>query len=58
MPNAFKPIFIRRDQLVRVGSLHDGGYVLTKELINNTKYLISFGIYDNFDIRKTFTDFI
>jgi hypothetical protein len=52
LSNAFKPIFIRRDQLVRVGSLYDGGYVLTKELINNTKYLISFGISDNFDFEE------
>jgi hypothetical protein len=52
LSNAFKPIFIRRDRLVRVRSLYDGGYVLTKELINNTKYLISFGISDNFDFEE------
>ena len=36
LPKEFRPIFVKRDQLVRVGSLYDGGYILTKKLVKNT----------------------
>ena len=52
LPNIFKPIYTQDSSLVRIGSLEDGGYILTKELVKNTKHLISFGISDNFDFEK------
>lgn len=52
LPKEFRPIFVKRDQLVRVGSLYDGDYILTKKLVKNNKFLISFGISDNFDFEE------
>lgn len=52
LPKIFKPIYIKLSELVRIGSLDDGGYILTKDLIKNTKHCITFGISDNFDFEK------
>ena len=52
LPKIFKPYYIEVSQLVRIGSLEDGGYILTNTLVKNVKHLISFGIQDNFDFEK------
>ena len=52
LPKIFKPCYIEVSQLVRIGSLEDGGYILTNTLVKNVKHLISFGIQDNFDFEK------
>ncbi len=49
-----KPIFIDNSQLVRLGSIDDGGYVVPKETINSSNLLISMGISDNWDFEKDF----
>ncbi len=41
-----------RCDAVRVGSKHDGGYVIDSESIKTSKYLLSFGIGENFDFEK------
>ena len=52
LPKIFKPYYIEVPELVRIGSLEDGGYILTSTLVKNVKHLISFGIQDNFDFEK------
>ena len=52
LPKIFKPFYVVVSELNRIGSLDDGGYILTKELIRNTKHCLSFGISDNFDFEK------
>jgi hypothetical protein len=52
LPRIFKPFYVEFSELTRIGSLDDGGYILTKELIKNTNHCVSFGISDNFDFEK------
>lgn len=52
LPRIFKPFYVEFSELTRIGSLEDGGYILTKELIKNTNHCVSFGISDNFDFEK------
>jgi hypothetical protein len=52
LPRNFKPFYVASSELIRIGSLDDGGYILTKELVRKTKYCVSFGISDNFDFEK------
>ena len=52
LPKILKPFYVEFSKLTRIGSLEDGGYILTNELIKNTKHCISFGISDNFDFEK------
>ncbi len=35
---------MHRDDLVRLGSKHDGGYIVTKNIIEHTDFLVSLGI--------------
>ena len=52
LPRNFKPFYVASSELIRIGSLEDGGYILTKELVRHTKHCVSFGISDNFDFEK------
>ena len=52
LPKIFKPIYIDNNDLIRIGSLNDGGYILSKNLTKNLNLLISFGISDNWDFEK------
>ena len=52
LPKIFKPIYIDNNDLIRIGSLNDGGYILSKDLTKNLNLLISFGISDNWDFEK------
>lgn len=54
LPAFFRPLYINNSNLIRVGSDFDGGYVLFKKSIINTKHLITYGIADNFDFEKSF----
>ena len=49
-----KPIFIDNSELVRLGSIDDGGYVVPKQTIKSSDLLISMGISDNWDFEKDF----
>ena len=53
-PKELKPIFVDDKDLIRLGSIDDGGYVLPIETIKTSKSLISFGISDNWDFEKDF----
>ena len=49
-----KPIFIDDSELVRLGSIDDGGYVVPKVTVKSSNLLISMGISDNWDFEKDF----
>jgi hypothetical protein len=46
---------IKLDNLVRVGNVHDGGYILSKRQIEKTDILLSFGVNDDWIFEKEFT---
>jgi len=53
-PKEFKPIYIENNELIRLGSYEDGGYVVPRETILSSKLLISLGISDNWDFEKDY----
>jgi len=54
LPSSIHPI--QKDDLIRVGSINDGGYILTKELIQKTEFLLSFGLYFDWNFEKDFLE--
>ena len=53
-PQNLKPIFVDDRDLIRLGSIDDGGYVVPTETVKSSNSLISFGISDNWDFEKDF----
>ena len=53
-PKRFIPIFIENNELVRLGSVDDGGYVVPKQTILSSELLVSLGMSDNWDFEKDF----
>ncbi|MDA9177836.1 hypothetical protein N9O17_01735, partial [Candidatus Pelagibacter sp.] len=53
-PHFLKPYFIKKKELVRLGSIDDGGYVLPIKDTRTSDVLISLGISDNWDFEKDF----
>ncbi len=53
-PKFLKPYFLNKKELVRLGSIDDGGYVLPIKDIKSSNVLISLGISDNWDFEKDF----
>lgn len=51
---SLSPILINNDDLIRIGRIHDGGYVLSNKLIESTDLLISFGINADWSFEKDF----
>ena len=39
LPKIFKPYYIEVSQLVRIGSLEDGGYILTNTLDSQNNFI-------------------
>ena len=54
-PKFLKPFFLKKEELTRLGSIDDGGYVLPINDIKNSDVLISLGISDNWDFEKHFS---
>jgi len=54
LPKFLKPFFLKKDELIRLGSIDDGGYVLPLKDVISSDVLISFGISDNWDFEKDF----
>jgi len=52
IPVTWKPYY--RDDLIRIGSKHDGGYVVTKNAVNNTDFLVGLGIANDWTFEKEF----
>jgi hypothetical protein len=50
--NKLHPIKI--DDLIRIGNKYDGGYIISKKMIEYTKILLSFGIRDDFTFEEEF----
>jgi hypothetical protein len=48
------PFLIKNDNLIRLGRIHDGGYILSDKLLENTELLISFGINADWSFEKDF----
>lgn len=48
------PFLIKNDNLIRIGRSHDGGYLLSEKIIENTNLLISFGINADWSFEKDF----
>ena len=44
----------KKYKLIRLGGLHDGGYLVGENSLNNTETLISFGTEDNWQFEKEF----
>ena len=55
LPKFLKPFFLKKEELIRLGSIDDGGYVLPLNDIVSSDVLISFGISDNWDFEKDFS---
>lgn len=55
-PKQFKPIYFKNTKLIRVGSIDDGGYIIPKIAFKNTDHLISYGISDNWEFERDFTN--
>ena len=43
----YKPSFVSNNELIRLGSRYDGGYVILKKQIKETNCLVSFSIIAN-----------
>ena len=54
LPKEFKPDALY--DLVRLGKNNDGGYLVCKNSIEVSDYLISFGISDDFSFEEDFKD--
>lgn len=50
LPLAWKPR--HRDDLRRLGSKHDGGYVVTDDIISNTDLIVGLGVGTNWDFER------
>jgi len=52
LPIIFKPKYDY--ELIRLGSSHDGGYLIEKSSLFRTNFLFSFGVSTNWDFEKDF----
>lgn len=52
MLKLFKPNY--NSNLIRIGSEFDGGYLVEKTSYDRTEFLLSFGIFNNWDFEKEF----
>jgi hypothetical protein len=49
-----KPIYIDNKELIRIGSIDDGGYVVPVKTVKSSSSLLSLGINDNWEFEKDF----
>ena len=52
LPKEFKPDALF--DLLRVGKNNDGGYLICKKSLEESKFLLSFGISDDFSFEENF----
>lgn len=52
IPSAWKPR--HRDDLIRLGSKHDGGYIVTNNIVQNTNLLVGMGVWTDWTFEKDF----
>lgn len=53
LPRPFEPR--GTNELIRLGSDHDGGYVVSTDAVASTRHLVSFGLGDNCDFEFDFS---
>lgn len=49
-----KYTLVDQNHIIRIGSIRDGGYFVTKRLIENSSFLISDGISYNAEFERNF----
>ncbi len=54
LPELLRPM--HNDNLIRVGSDNDGGYILPKQLVTECDFLLSFGLNINWTFEEDFTN--
>jgi hypothetical protein len=52
IPVSWKPYY--REDLIRIGSIHDGGYIVTKNAVKNSDFLVGLGIAADWEFEKEF----
>ena len=52
LPSIFKPK--KQFKLIRLGKGDDGGYLVGKDSVKNSTFLLSFGISDDWSFEKDF----
>lgn len=52
LPSIFKPK--KQFKLIRLGKAEDGGYLVGKDSVKNSNFLLSFGISDDWNFEKDF----
>jgi|TARA_B110000503_G_C7146048_1_gene413009 hypothetical protein len=53
-PKIFKPFFIKKRELVRIGPKEDGGYIVHKKVLKLSNLLITCGLNDDWRFEKDF----
>ena len=54
LPKIFKPFKSNIDNLIRIGPNKDGGYIIDKRVIINTKKIITCGLNDDWEFERAF----
>jgi len=54
LPSTLKPISCNK--LLRVGAKQDGGYVISRKILDNTDTILTFGLCDEFSFEKEFSE--
>ena len=53
-PKLLKPYQVNKSNLLRIGPKKDGGYVIDKRVINQTKILVTCGLNDDWEFEKDY----
>ena len=54
LPSFLRPV--AADDLVRIGSPHDGGYVVSQRMLEDAQFLLSFGLGENWAFEAAICD--